>query len=78
MDLLLKVLLVAAVVTTLWLSDRYRNMSRSLDRAALGAIRRMMGAAEESGYPPETVPLLILFTLLSFFASVAATGVFGR
>ena len=78
MDLLLKVLLVAAVVATLWLSDRYRNMSRSLDRAAIGAIRRMMGAAEESGYPPEMVPLLILFTLLSFFVSVAVTPVFGR
>ena len=76
MDLLLKVLFITSAVTTLWTSTRFRNMSRELDQSTLNSIKRAMAAAEESGYPPVVVPLLIALTTLSFviFAVVTMPG----
>jgi hypothetical protein len=78
MLILLKLLFIASVVGTLWASPRYRHMSRQLDEATLSSIRRMMWAAEESGFPPEIVPLLIGLLALSFATSAIATTLFGR
>jgi hypothetical protein len=78
MLLLMKILLIASAVGTLWASPHYRAMSRRLDEAALGSIRQMMWAAEESGFPPILVPLLIGLTALSFVISAVATEAFGR
>ena len=73
MDLLLKVLFIASAVVTLWTLTWFRNMSRTLDQSTLNSIKRMMAAAEESGYPPVVVPLLIGLTTLSFVISVVVT-----
>ena len=78
MDILLKVLFIASAVGTLWSSTTFRNMSRELDNSALTSIRRMMNAAEESGFPPAIVPLLIILTALSFMISAVVTGPGGQ
>ena len=78
MDILLKILFISSAVATLWTSTRFRNMSRELDQSALNSIKRMMAAAEESGFPPLIVPLLIGLTALSFVISAAVTGAVGR
>ncbi|HTG74044.1 MAG TPA: hypothetical protein VMB70_09755 [Terriglobia bacterium] len=53
-------------------------MSSELDEAALVSLKRIMHATEESGYPPETVPLLIAFTTITFVAMMTASGLFGH
>jgi hypothetical protein len=49
-------------------------MSRELDQQAFAALKRIMRATEESGYPPQLIPLLILLTALSFMLSLYVTG----
>jgi len=39
-------------------------MSRELDDSALSAMKRIMRTTEDAGFPPETVPVLILLTAL--------------
>jgi hypothetical protein len=53
-------------------------MSRDLDNQAFSAIKRIMNAAEECGYPPQLVPLLMLLTALSFMLSLYFTMGVGR
>jgi hypothetical protein len=53
-------------------------MSRELDDSAISAMKRIMSAAEESGFPPEIIPLLMLLTALTFMFSLAVTGGAGR
>jgi hypothetical protein len=78
MDLVLKLLIVVAVVGILRSSDRFQSMSRELDDSAISAMKRVMSAAEESGFPPEIIPLLMLLTALTFMFSLAVTGGVGR
>ena len=78
MEMLLKVLFIASAIATLWTSTRFRNMSRTLDQSALNSIKRLMVVAEESGYPPVVVPLLIGLTTLSFVISAVVTTAGGR
>jgi len=76
--LLLKGLLVVSVVAMLRCSNRFQSMSRELDESAISALKRIMNAAEESGIPPESVPLLMLLTVLAFMALAAVTVGVGR
>ena len=76
-ELALKLTIIISTVGLLRTSKRFQSMSRDFDESALTAMKRMMGAAEESGLPPETVPLLMLVTVLAFAISGYLTGVFG-
>ena len=64
MILLMKFLIVACVVAMLRTSDRFQSMSRELDESAISAVKRIMCATEDAGFPPETFPVLILLTAL--------------
>lgn len=50
-------------------------MSRELDEQAFAALKRVMRATEDYGYPPHFIPLLILLTALWFMLSVTMPGV---
>jgi hypothetical protein len=53
-------------------------MSRELDERAFAALKRAMRATEESGYPPQLIPFLILLTAISFMFSMFVTTAGGR
>jgi hypothetical protein len=53
-------------------------MSRELDDRAIAAVKRIMNAAEECGYPPQLIPLLMLLTALSFMLSMYFTAAYVR
>ena len=69
-----KLLIVAAVVGLLRSSARFQSMSRELDERAFAALRRIMNATEECGYPRELVPILMLLTALTFMLSMLLTA----
>jgi hypothetical protein len=73
-----KLMIVAAVVGLLRCSSHFRSMSRDLDDQAFSALKRIMNAAEECGYPPQLIPLLMLLTALSFMLSLYVTAAYGR
>ena len=73
MDIWLRLLIAACAVGMLHSSERFRKMSRDVDESVLLALKRFMHAAEESGFPPEVVPLLMLLTVLTFMFLVATT-----
>lgn len=77
-EVLLKLMIVGCVLVILRTSARFQSMSREMDDRALAAVKRMMNAAEDYGYPPELVPLLMLLTALSFMLSMYVTGPFVR
>ena len=78
MLLLSKVLVVLAVVGLLRCCETFRSMSRQLDEQAFAALRRIMNATEDYGYPPQIIPLLILLTAISFALSAYVTLGAGR
>lgn len=71
---LMKFLIIACVVGMLRTSGRFQAMSRELDESALSALKRAMSAAEESGFHPETIPLLMLLTALAFIYAAITAG----
>jgi len=77
-DVLSKLLIVASVLLILKSSSRFQSMSRELDDRAIAAMKRMMNAAEECGYPPQIIPLLILLTALTFMLSMYVTAAYVR
>jgi hypothetical protein len=78
METLVKFMFIAAVIGALHTVPQFRKMSRELDQSALNSLKKMMDSAEESGFPPEIVPLLIGLTALSFAVSGVLTTAFGR
>jgi len=74
MIVLLKLLVVMAVVSVLWSSERFRTKSREFDEAAFDSLQKIMRATEESGYPSELVPLLIGLSAVMFMAMMAGLG----
>jgi hypothetical protein len=74
----MKFLLVVCVVAMLRCSGRFQSMSRELDQSALSALKRIMHATEESGFPPMTLPILMLLTALLFMFSQSVTTGVGR
>ncbi len=71
---LTKLLIIFAVVGLLKSSPAIQRMSREFDERAFAALKRIMHAAEECGYPPEAIPLLIVLTALTFMLSTYVTG----
>lgn len=78
MDVLIKLMIVAGVLVILRTSGRFQSMSREMDDQALAAVKKMMNAAENCGYPPQLVPLLMLLTALTFMLSMYVTEVYVR
>jgi hypothetical protein len=74
--ILTKLLIIVAAVGLLRSSPAIQNMSRDLDEQAFAALRRIMRATEECGYPAPLIPLLILLTALSFMLSMYFTGLY--
>ena len=73
MLLLAKILIVVSVVGLLRCSPRFLRMSRELDEQAYTALKRIMRATEDCGYPPHLIPLLMLLTALCFMLSMYVT-----
>ena len=78
MILLAKLLITLSIVGLLRTSERFQSMSRELDERAFAALKRIMTATEECGYPRELIPILMLLTALSFMLSMFVTGRGGR
>ena len=78
MILLAKLLITVSLVGLLRTSARFQSMSRELDELAFAALKRIMNATEESGYPRELVPILMLLTALSFMLSMYVTAAGGH
>ncbi len=78
MDVFIKLVIIAAVVGILRSFQSFRSMSRELDERAFTALKRIMHATEECGYPPQLVPLLMLLTALSFMLSMYVTTAYVR
>jgi len=53
-------------------------MSRELDQSAFSALKRIMRVAEDSGFPPEIVPLLMLLSAMAFMLAMGVTAGVGR
>ena len=75
---LLRLLIVIAAVGTLHSFKRFRTMSRELDEAVLTSVKRIMHAAEDSGYPPAMVALLMILMTLAFMYATASIWAYGR
>jgi hypothetical protein len=75
---LTKVLIIIAVVGLMRSSPAIQEMSRDFDERVFAALKRIMRATEECGYPPQLIPLLIVLTALSFMLSSYVTGVYVR
>ena len=73
MILLAKLLITISLVGILRTSTRFQSMSRELDEHAFAALKRIMNATEECGYPRELIPILMLLTALSFMLSMYVT-----
>ena len=73
MIVLSKILIAISLAGLLRCSAKFRSMSRELDEHAFAALRNMMQATEELGYPPQLVPLLMLLAALSFMLATYVT-----
>jgi hypothetical protein len=71
--ILSKILIVISVLGLLRCSERFRRMSRELDEQAFTVLRRLIHATEDSGYPSNLIPLLMLLTALWFMLSTYVT-----
>lgn len=78
MDVFIKLVIVAAAVGILRSFPGFQSMSREMDERAFAALKRLMLATEECGYPPQLIPLLMLLTALSFMLSMYITAPYGR
>jgi hypothetical protein len=75
---LTEVLILLLVVGLLETSGRFRALRRSLDEHALLSLKRVIRVAEDHGYPPELIPMLMLLILLSWMAMSSLTRAFAR
>ena len=78
MLILTKILIIVAAVGLLRSSPAVREMSRDVDEQAFAALRRIMRATEDCGYPAPLIPLLILLTAFSFMLSMYVTALYVR
>ena len=76
--ILSKILIAISLAGLLRCSARFRSMSRELDEQAFAALRTIIHATEERGYPPQFIPLLMLLTALCFMLSMYVTTPGGR
>ena len=78
MLILSKILISISLVGLLRCSSTFREKSREFDEQAFAALRRIMRATEDSGYPPQLIPFLIILTAVSFMLSMYVTTAAGR
>ena len=78
MLILSKILIAIALTGLVRCSSTFREKSREFDERALAALKQIMHTTEESGYPPQLIPLLILLTAFSFMLSMYVTTAGGR
>jgi hypothetical protein len=78
MELVSKLLIAVCVAGILRTSRRFQSMSRELDDSAYSLLRRFMRTAEDSGFPPEIVPLLMLLSTMVFMLAMGITPGAGR
>jgi hypothetical protein len=76
--ILCKMLVAVSLTGLLRCSRTFRIRSREFDEQTFAALRRVMRTTEDSGYPPDLVPFLILLTALSFMLSMYVTTSGGR
>ena len=67
-----KILIVVSVVGLLRCSETFRTGSRQFDEQVFAGLKRMMHVTEESGYPAQAVPLVIILSVLFFMLSLYA------
>ena len=73
MDILLRLTIGICLIGMLRSSERFRQMSRDIDESVMIALKRFMNVAEESGFPREIVPVLLMLTALTFMFLVVTT-----
>ena len=78
MLILSKILISISLVGLLRCSSTFREKSREFDEQTFAALRRVMRATEDSGYPPQLIPFLIILTAVSFMLSMYVTTAGGR
>jgi len=76
--ILCQLIIAISVAGLLRCSPKFRSISRELDEQAFAALRSIMHATEERGYPPQVIPLLMLLTALCFMLSEYVTTAGGR
>ena len=67
-----KILFAIALVGLLRCSTKFRTASQDFDERVFAVLKRMMHATEDSGYPAELGPMLILLSALFFLLSMQA------
>ena len=78
MIILSKILFAISLVGLLRCSTTFRTASREFDERVFAALKRMMHATEDSGYPAELAPMLILLSALCFMLSMQALAMIER
>jgi hypothetical protein len=76
--ILSKILFAISLAGLLRCSTKFRTASREFDERVFAALKRMMHATEDSGYPAELAPMLILLSALFFMLSMQALGTIVR
>jgi hypothetical protein len=76
--ILSKILISISLVGLVRSSPTFREKSREFDEQAFAALRRIMRVSEDSGFPPQLVPFLIILTAVSFMLSMYVTTAAGR
>ena len=67
--ILSKLMIVVSVVGLLRCSSAFREKSSEFDQQVFAALKRVMRATEECGYPPQLIPVLIVLTAICFMLS---------
>ena len=78
MLVLSKILMAISIAGLLRCSQTFRSLSRETDERALAALKRIMHATEDCGYPAQLFPLLMILTALCFMLSGYVTTAVGR
>jgi hypothetical protein len=71
---LTKILIIVSLVGLLRSCEKFRTGSRQFDEQVFAALKRMMHASEEAGYPAQSVPLLLILSALFFMLSLYAVS----
>ena len=78
MLILSKLLIAVALVGLVRCNSTFVAQSREFDERVFAALRRIMRITEDSGYPPQLIPFLIILTAVSFMLSMYVTTAGGR
>lgn len=78
MLILSKLLIAISLVGLVRCSPTFMAQSREFDERVFAALRRIMRITEDTGYPPQLIPFLIILTAVSFMLSMYVTTAAGR